>query len=269
VRHALNLYRRLLSVQIRSQMQYRVSFGLDVAGVALVAFVEYFSVYLVLQRFGSIGGWTLGEVSLLFGLSTTAFGVMDMLFSGFDPEAFGNSIRRGDFDRLLLRPVNITLQVLGAAFAMRRLGRIFQGVLILAIAFANLDMVWTLPKLLFLALVFGGQVLYFGALFIIGATVSFWTVESIEAVNIFTYGGQEMIAYPMHIYQDWIRMFFTYILPAIFLNYYPVLYVLGLPDPFGMPAWVHWLGPLVGLGLMLVALRFWQFGIRSYQSTGT
>jgi ABC-2 type transport system permease protein len=42
------------------------------------------------------------------------------------------------------------------------------------------------------------------------------------------------------------RRFFTYIVPAIFLNYYPALYFLNKPDPFNFPAFAPFLSPLVG-----------------------
>jgi ABC-2 type transport system permease protein len=113
------------------------------------------------------------------------------------------------------------------------------------------------------------MVCFFGGLFVICATMSFWTVESLEVVNIFTYGGAEMMSYPMNIYPDRIRQFFTYIIPAIFLVYYPALYLLDKPDPLGMPSFAPFLAPLVGFGMLILASFFWRYGIRHYQSTGT
>jgi ABC-2 type transport system permease protein len=78
-----------------------------------------------------------------------------------------------------------------------------------------------------------------------------------------------MMSYPMHIYQDWLRKFFTYVLPAIFLNYYPALYILGKPDPFHMPWFAPFLSPVAGFGVLAAALLFWNYGLRHYQSTGT
>jgi ABC-2 type transport system permease protein len=269
ITNIVSLYRRLVSVQIRSQMQYRTAFWLDVLGTMAIMLVNFLSLALIFDRFGNLAGWTLGEIAFLWGMVETAFGLMDLVFSGFDPGSFGRRIRQGTFDQLLLRPAGITLQVLGDNFILRRLGRISQGLVILAIAFSLTDIQWTLPKLLYLPFVLFGLICYFGGLFVMGSTITFWTVESIEVVNVLTYGGAEMIAYPMDIYPDWLRRTFTYILPTIFLNYYPALFFLDKPDPFGMPAFASYIAPLVGLAILMAALAFWRYGISHYQSTGT
>ena len=79
------------------------------------------SLALILSRFDGIAGWQLGEVAFLYGTVEVAFGLMDLLFGGFDPGNFGQMVRRGGFDQLLLRPVDITVQVLGSQFLLRRL----------------------------------------------------------------------------------------------------------------------------------------------------
>jgi ABC-2 type transport system permease protein len=267
--HTLTLYLRLISVQIRSQLHFRTSFLFEVIGTALITIFEFGSLALVLQRFGSLQGWTLGEISFLYGLVEISFGLMDMIFSGFDPPNFGKYVRQGIFDQLLLRPINITLQVLGSEFVIRRLGKITMGITIFAFALSHNNIIWTLPKLIYLPFVILGMILFFGGLFIAGATITFWTVESIEVMNILTYGSNYAMSHPMHIYQDWLRRFFTYIVPAIFLNYYPALYFLDKPDPFNLPPFAVFLAPFTGLSLFLLSLAFWQWGIRHYQSTGT
>ena len=266
---SLALYGRLLAVQVQQQMQYRVSFLMELFTTALIIAVEFGTVALILQRFNDVAGWTLGEIAFLYGAVTTAFGIMDILFSGFDPQVFGRRVRRGTFDQMLLRPINITLQVLASRLEIRRLGEVFQGVLILGLAFVWVDIPWSGWKTLYLPLVILSQICFFGGLFIIGATITFWTIESIEVINIFTYGGSEMMAYPMHIYPRWMRRFFTFVVPAIFLNYYPALYFLGKPDPFQLPAFVPFLAPLAGGAVLGVALLFWRLGIQHYQSTGS
>ena len=174
---SLGLYRRLISIRIRSQMQYRASFLFDILTVAFISGVNFITMALVLQKFNGIAGWTLAEVAFLFGMVETAFGIMDMVFSGFDPPYFGNHIRHGTFDQMLLRPVNITLQVLSSEFVIRRLGRIIQGAVILGLAISWLDLEWTFGKIIYLPVVIISQICFFGGLFILGAAITFWTVE--------------------------------------------------------------------------------------------
>jgi len=54
MRTSLDLYRRLISIKIRSQMQYRGSFLLDLLAAALVSGVSFLSIALVLQTFEGI-----------------------------------------------------------------------------------------------------------------------------------------------------------------------------------------------------------------------
>jgi ABC-2 type transport system permease protein len=284
VRSAIDVYVRLIGVQIRAQLQDPIPFMLELFAATLITTLTFGSLALILQRFDNIGGWSLGEIAFLYGMVETAFGLMDMLFSGFDPPYFGRQVRLGSFDQLLLRPLDITLQIMGSRFIIRRLGRIIQGFVILGVTLASADTLsgdilsvdtlsanihWTLVKIAYLPVVLASQVCFFGGLFVIGSTLTFWTVQSLEVINIFTYGGSEMMAYPMHIYREWMRRFFTFVIPAIFLNYYPALFFLDKADPFNLPPFAPFIAPLVGPSVLAVGLAFWRFGIRHYQSTGS
>jgi ABC-2 type transport system permease protein len=152
---------------------------------------------------------------------------------------------------------------------LRRTARIFQGLIVLILALALTDIQWTGLKLLLIPGMLLGTIFFFGGLLLFGSSLTFWTVESIEVVNILTYGGSEMMSYPMSIYPRWMVRFFTYIIPAIFVNFYPALYLLDRPDPFGLPSWAPWVSPLAGGLVMLVAIQCWRVGLRQYQSTGT
>jgi ABC-2 type transport system permease protein len=266
---AFAIYRRLVNIQIRSQLEYRASFLFDLTASIFYMSFWFLSLALIFQKFDNLGGWTLPEVAFLYGMVEMAFGIMDMIFSGFDPQTFGHQVRLGTFDQILLRPVNLTLQIFGSQFILRRLGRLIQGMVIFGLALSWLEINWTIAKVTYLPLILLSLVCFFGGLFVIGATITFWTIQTIEVVNIFTYGGSEMMSYPMHIYQRWMRQFFTYIIPAIFLNYYPALYILGKPDPFNLPPFTHFLAPMAGIGILMLSFQFWKIGIRHYQSTGT
>ena len=267
--HGINILRRLLNQQIKSQRQYPLSFILEILSSAIILGFYFFAFTLILQRFGEIGGWTIGEVAFIWGITEFSFGSMDMLFSGFDYDTFGPMIRKGQFDQLLLRPINITLQVFGSRFVLRRLGKMLEGLIIFIYGISMLNIDWTVGKLLYIPILIVSQVLFFGSLFIIGATTTFWTTERLEILNIFTYGGSEIMSYPMHIFPRPIRLIFTFLVPAIFMSYFPAVYILDKLDPLNAPGFVSFLAPLVASLMLWLALRFWHFGIGNYQSSGS
>jgi len=269
MRRNLSLLIRLLRIQIRSQLQYPVSFIMEVISSTFILGFFFVAFALTFTRFNQIGGWTLGEVAFIWGITEFSFGIMDMVFSGFDYDAFGPMVRKGQFDQLLLRPVNITLQVLGSRFVIRRLGKITEGLIIFVYGLSLIDLNWTVGKVLYLPILIISQVFFFGSLFIIGATTTFWTTERLEILNIFTYGGSEIMSYPMHIFPRAIRIIFTFVVPAIFLSYFPAVYILNKPDPLNAPSFVSFLAPVITIAIFWAAMNFWRFGIKNYQSTGS
>lgn len=260
---------RLLWFQIRSNMQYRLSFLLDLINIVIFGSMQFLSLALVFDRFETLGGWTLGEVAFLWSIGEMGFGVNQILFNGFDPKIFSQHIRVGSLDLMLLRPIRVTTQVLGSNFDVSLLARPLKGLAIFLIAVHLLDLPLNAGQLLFLPFAITGAALYFGSFYIMASTTSIWTVVAMDTIETFANANKMMMNYPFHVYPDWLRIFFTYVVPASLLNYYPVLYLLKKPDPFGLPVLTGLLAPLAGVVLFGVSLLYWQHGLRSYQSTGT
>ncbi|WP_345453059.1 ABC transporter permease [Deinococcus aluminii] len=267
--HLLRLYFRLLGAQVRSQLAYPTAFALDALAAALVTGAEFSAFALVLPRFGGLNGWTLGEVALLYGLAELAFVLMDFLFGGFDAPNLSAHVRTGSFSTFLLRPVPLPVQVFGSDFALRRLTRVALAAGIALYGVSQVDVAWSAGDVLLLAGSVLGMIAFFGGLFVVGGTLTFWTVESVEAMNVMTYGGRTLISYPMSIYAEWLRKTFTYLIPAAFLSYFPVLHLLGRPLPDGLPGWAAYLSPIVGPLMLAAAFAFWRVGVRQYHGTGS
>ncbi len=267
VRRFFHLYRLLIGAQLRSEMQYRLSFFAEIFGTFLVTALDFVAVAILLTRFQEIGSWTLPEVALLYGASTISFSMAELLSGAFD--GFDAWVVRGEFDRVLIRPLPVAFQMFTGSFAVRRVGRLAQGIVALVWSLVLLQPAWTLPQWGFFGVMLVGGMLFFIAIFVLGATLAFWTPQTAELVNIFTYGGQFMTSYPMSIYQDWMRLLFTFVIPMAFINYYPALYLLGKPDTLGMPSWTPFASPVVAGIAFALALRVWRAGVGHYQSTGS
>ncbi len=263
----LQLYIRYISISIRAQMEYRGSFIMQTLAHFLITVFEFVAVWALFQRFDSILGWSFYEIAVFYGMISIAFSINDSLTRGFD--IFGTLVRTGEFDRYLLRPRSTVLQILGYEFTTKRIGRFSQGVIILLVGTAHLQVTWTIGKIvvLFWALV-GGVCLFMG-LIIIQATIAFWTTETLEIMNVLTYGGIETAQFPMTIYLPWFRKFFTFVVPLACVNYFPVLLILEKPDPLGSSVIFQCISPVAGLLFLLTGILFWNVGLRYYSSTGS
>ena len=104
----------------------------------------------------------------------------------------------------------------------------------------------------------------FAGLFLFYAGTSFFTIEGLEVLNIFIYGGREFGSYPAVIYGKAILKFWTFVIPMAMIQYYPLLFLLGRTDSL----W-YALSPLTTLIFLIPAYLFWRFGLRHYRSTGS
>lgn len=260
----MRVYWHYLKIGFKSQLIYKTSFVLLCIGQFFVPFFVFIGVVLLFQRFENLGGYSFYEVALLFGAIHMSFSLAEAFARGFD--YFSQTVVKGDFDRILLRPLPTAFQVLGSRFEFTRIGRLIQGVVVLWIGVSHVTFKWTLAKVICLInMVLGGTALMMG-LFIFFATVCFWTIEGLEIANIFTDGGREMSQYPLTIYTKPIRTFFTYIVPFGVVNYLPFEYLVS-PGISGL-SYQAFL-PLLGILFLVPCLLFWSFGVRHYKSTGS
>jgi ABC-2 type transport system permease protein len=266
--NALALYGRYVATSIRAQMAYPASLMMMISGQFLVTIIEFIGIWALFARFGHIGGWRLGDVALFYGLISVIFAIADTISRGFD--VFGSVyVKAGGFDRLLLRPRSPALQLFGHEFRLTRIGRLTQGVAIFILGAVLTRFAMTPAAAAILLFALAGGVALFCGLLILQATLSFWTVESLEAVNILTYGGEAAAEYPLNVYAGWFRTFLIWIVPIGCISYLPMLAAMGRADPLGTPSWVLPLAPAAGFAFLAVALFVWGFGVRRYASSGS
>jgi len=258
------IYLKFLALNVKSILEYRLSAWLIAAGQTLTTIFSFLGLSLLFSRFGNLGDWTFSETALCFTVTGTAFVLAECFARGFD--AFSGMVIHGDFDRVLLRPRNTIIQVLGAKTDITRLGRLIVNLAIMIYVIPQTEIIWTAPKILtIIFMIFGGAAVFTG-IFILGATVCFFTLEGLEVINIFTDGGREMASYPLPVYGKWVTMFFTFIIPLGCMNYLPLMYLTGRTTTNPL---LYMLTPLAGFIFIIPCVAIWEWGIRHYTSSGS
>lgn len=259
---ALRLYRHYLSIILRSKMQYKKSFFMIFIGSFLASFSVFLSVYFMFQRFSHVKGYSFQEVLLCYSIVLMSFSLAEIWARGL--ESFPGMVRRGEFDRVMLRPRSLLLQILGTQCDLERFSRVLQALVILLYAVTTSKVHWTPLRIATVFFMLIGGCILFSGIFLIQAALSFFFLEGLEFTNIFTFGLNEHGKYPVDIYGKGVLWILTFIIPFALVQYYPLLYVLGRKEEIQ-----YAFLPFAAALFLIPCYLLWRFGVRHYKSSGS
>ena len=258
----MRLYIDYLKLHFKSILEYNLSFILSLISQIFVFFTYYFLIIAMFDKFSTLKGYNVYEVLLTFSIIHFGFSMNETFARGVDQ--FDNLIVDGSFDRVLLRPKNILLQVIGYQIDYTKIARIIQSLIVMAIALINLNIEWSVLKVVCLILMLMSSVAIFFGIFLLAASYCFLTVQGLEVRNVFTDGGKHAAQYPIGIFNKIFVKIFTYIIPYALVNYYPLMYFVGKTDNI---AYVFL--PLIVFLYLIPCFIIFNKGSKNYLSTGS
>lgn len=262
---AIRLYLLLVRASVRSQLQYRFGVATRVVGLVLVYAGQIINLKLLLSRYPDINGWGFGSIILLFGLAILSWAVVLVTFFHFrNLEEF---VVTGQFDGFMTRPFSPFLQFMAVRVPVFAVAQLIFSAVIFAWATSLAAFEWTWGKALFLIPAIIGGWLIQGAACVVVGTFAFWTTRSSALYHTIVRPAREMTWYPIDIYPVLLQVVFSTVLPLAFVNYFPAHYLLDR-SPLGLPGWLPFAAPAVGVLSIWGAYKFWLWGMDRYQGAG-
>ena len=258
----MRLYFKYLKMHLKSALQYKKSFILSLIAQIFVFFTYYFVIISLFGKFNNIKGFTVFEVLLTFSVIQLGHSLTESLLRGLDQ--FDDLIVSGEYDRILLKPRNELLQVLGYKIEYSRLMKSIQAIIILVISLINLNVTWNIYKIITLILMILSSILIFAGILLLMASYCFLTVQGLEVRNLFIDGGKEFAQYPIGIFKKGFIFIFTFIIPFAFVNYYPLLYILDRVNNG-----LYILSPLLVIPFVIISYISFKLLSKKYISTGS
>lgn len=244
------------------RMEYRWDFLISVLTMTLATVFGLAVVFLVFGPARSINGWSFDELLFLYGFSLLPMA----LFNVFSPNLYQFSdtyLIQGKFDRVLLRPLHPLFQILCEQLRIEALGDAVLGLVVMAAAAPRLSVSLTAGMVAFLLVgVLCGALLY-TAVFVMLASVSFWHEDKVGVMppvyNLIAFGR-----YPLDLYNGFIRILLSWVVPFGFATFYPAAAFLR-PEVYHVYAWLL---PAVTALFCAAAVWVWNRGALNYTSTG-
>ncbi len=260
----MKMWIKFFGAELKRMMEYRDDFIIGIIAMILSNVMTVIFFWVILQNVPSISGWTINEMMFLLGVDITVWGIWNAFLKGSAPWRIGNHIRQGSLDRVMVQPMKPLKYLVISVFDSDGLGDLFSGLVILFYGMTHVGIVWGLQNLLLLSIfILSGSIILF-SIFLVLSTLSFWTTETGAVVDTMWILGH-FTEYPLEIYNKYIKVFLTFILPIAFINYFPVSALLNK----GVWTSLQYLSPLVAIISFAVAYSFWKFGLKHYSSTGS
>lgn len=255
------LYLCFLKSSLKEMLIYRLDCIVGMVSQIFTQLVEVIFIYIVFQNTENLAGWNFQQILLLYGITLISVGISDFCFDALY-DIGPKYIRNGDFDKILLRPVHPLLSIIGASKEFTSIGYFGLGLVLTIIMLIKLAIPITfilILKIVFFSIV-GATII--GAINTIFSISSFWTYRSNEVIWSF-YRTYTFAQYPIDIYNKFIKILITCILPFAFVAYYPTMSYLG------MNSYMIYLSPIIAIALWIIAVKVWNWALNKYRSTGT
>ncbi|WP_154677092.1 ABC transporter permease [Parafrankia discariae] len=260
-------YLLLVGAAFRSAAQYRLSLVLYTLVEMAATALDLAAIGIVFAHLPDLDGFSLTEVAFLYGTSALAFAVAEAAVGPLD--RLGWTVKDGDLDPMLTRPVSVLVQAATADFSPQRLGRVAQPTAVLVISLAALDVPWTPGRIATVPAMIASGVVISVSLALGTAAVLFVAPDASTAVSAVRQGAELATQYPLTVYGRRTALLMTVVLPIAFVNWQPALFVLDRADPFGLPGFTRFLSPAVALVTAVLAATVWRLGLRHYRGTGS
>ncbi len=174
----MGVYLEMARKNIRAQLEYNYSTYLLIIGRTFAQMTFILGFILIFRSFGSIKGYTFGEILLIYSAVNISYAIGEILSKGIGN--MSDYIKRGTLDIYLLRPRSLLLQVLGSGIEISRVGRLSQSVLLLIYTLVTVNIGWTLPKAFAYILAVGAGIILMLSVYIINGGLTFFFINGIE-----------------------------------------------------------------------------------------
>ena len=245
----------MLSIKynIMKEMLNKVTFLTNILFMILnnATFIVQWAILFRIKE--DIGGYTMTEVMILWGLAASSFGLAHILFA----RAFSlpDLIIGGKLDSYLVQPKNVLLSVITSATNTSAIGDFLYGILVLCLFSFSI-------RRLFLFFLFTAIAAAIQTSFaVLLGSLSFWFIRADAFSGNMINCMISFSTYPDGIFQGMAKFLLFYIIPVGMAIYRPVHLIVSF-DPGGM---------LYVLGytflLMAAAILAFYRGLRRYTSS--
>ena len=154
------LYRVLIKQFFKMLVQSKVDFLMGLFGFFFTQVLGIAFLYLIFDKIPSLNGWTLSQLIFIYGFAQIPRGI-DHLFTDNIWLVAWRMVVNGDFDRYMLRPMNVFFQIICEKLQPDAIGELLIGTILIIMSLSKgIVIVDGVHIVMFIVSVIAGAVIY-------------------------------------------------------------------------------------------------------------
>lgn len=258
---SIKIYLTFLRKIIKSKFMYFNDFILSFVMSVISNLYTLIFIEIIFNNITVLGGWSLYEVLIMYGINSICRGIFCTLFGELDllSDVY---ILDGKLDNLLLRPKSPIYLIITSNIYEENISDVFLGIIYLICSFRNIEGLLCVKNILILFIsILVGTIMYF-AFFLLVSSSGFWFNTRFSLMWSFM-DVTEYSNYPLNIFPKLIRNILTWIVPFGLISFYPSIIIF---DKMQELQWVGYLIPFMTIFFLVLALGIWRKGLEQYES---
>ena len=262
IKRYFRLYRVLIKQFFKTLVQSKVDFLMGLFGFFFTQVLGIAFLYLIFDKIPNLNGWTLRQLIFIYGFAQIPRGI-DHLFTDNIWLVAWRMVVNGDFDRYMLRPMNVFFQIICEKLQPDAVGELLIGTILIIMSLSKgIVIVDGMHIVMFIVSVIAGAVIY-TSIKLLFASLSFWIKRSGPFLQV-AYEMADFAKYPVEIYSKPIQFILTFVIPFAFVAYFPASYFLIQKSALTTVG----IECLIAVILSILAYSIFKIGISKYESAG-
>lgn len=263
VKRYWKLYHLLISRFFQEIMQSKVDFFTGLIGFFLTQIMGIAFLQLIFMQIPNLQGWTLEELIFIYGFAQIPRGI-DHLFMDNIWMIAWRIIINGEFDRYMLRPMNLFFQVVSEKLQPDAVGELLIGTFLVIRSIQHGVLVVDIVHIiLFIVSIIAGAIIY-TSIKLFFASLAFWIKMSGPFLQA-AYGMSDFAKYPSEIYAKGIQFIITWIIPFALVAYMPACSFMATKSS---EMWIIGVECIVACIFSFVSYLLFMKGTDIYESAG-
>lgn len=242
-----------LKYNIMKQMVNKVTFITNIIFMILnnASFIIQWIILFTLKE--EIGGYTIKEVILIWGMASCVYGLAHILF--YKAFEISDLIINGKLDTFLVQPKNVFLGVITSETSISAIGDLIYGYICLCIYGITIKNI-----ILFTIFTITGGIIVAAFASIIGS-ISFWIVKGDILADSLTGIMVNLATYPGTIFKKVVKIILYTVIPVGIANYMPVDTILN----FNFANFLYII--MFTIAITVLAFCIFNKGLKKYSSS--